>query len=45
MQIEPSDSAFAERYDVKVETKTTAEENIAFNIPRVLRDLETNSAR
>lgn len=37
--------AFAERYDVKVETKTTAEENIAFNIPRVLRDLETASGR
>ena len=37
--------AFAERYDVTVETKTTAEENIAFNIPRVLRDLETASGR
>lgn len=33
--------AFAARYEVKVETKTTAVENIAFNIPRVLRDLET----
>ena len=37
--------AFAARYDVTVETKTTAEENIAFNIPRVLRDLETASGR
>ncbi|QYO77608.1 4-hydroxy-3-methylbut-2-enyl diphosphate reductase [Devosia salina] len=37
--------AFAERYAVTVETKTTAEENIAFNIPRVLRDLETASGR
>ncbi|MEQ8600181.1 MAG: 4-hydroxy-3-methylbut-2-enyl diphosphate reductase [Devosia sp.] len=37
--------AFAARYDVKVETKTTAEENIAFNIPRVLRNLETASGR
>src|SRR5690606_28143689 len=32
--------AFAQRYAVKVETKTTAEENIAFNIPKVLRNLE-----
>ena len=37
--------AFAERYAVKVETKTTAEENIAFNIPKVLRNLETASGR
>jgi len=37
--------AFAERYVVKVETHTTAEEHIAFNIPRVLRDLETASGR
>ena len=37
--------AFAARYDVKVETKTTAEENIAFNIPRVLRNLEAASGR
>jgi 4-hydroxy-3-methylbut-2-enyl diphosphate reductase len=36
---------FAARYDVKVETKTTAEENIAFNIPRVLRNLEAASGR
>jgi (E)-4-hydroxy-3-methyl-but-2-enyl pyrophosphate reductase (IPP and DMAPP forming) len=37
--------AFAERYRVKVETVTTAEENIAFNIPRVLRDLEAQAGR
>ncbi|MEQ9638062.1 MAG: 4-hydroxy-3-methylbut-2-enyl diphosphate reductase [Devosia marina] len=37
--------AFAARYEVKVETKTTAEENIAFNIPRVLRNLEAASGR
>jgi 4-hydroxy-3-methylbut-2-en-1-yl diphosphate reductase len=37
--------AFAARYDVKVETKTTAEENIAFNIPRILRNLEAASGR
>ena len=37
--------AFAARYDVQVETKTTAEENIAFNIPRVLRNLEVASGR
>ena len=37
--------AFAARYDVKVETRTTAEENIAFNIPKVLRNLEVASGR
>ena len=37
--------AFAARYDVKVETKTTAEERIAFNIPRVLRTLEVTAGR
>jgi 4-hydroxy-3-methylbut-2-enyl diphosphate reductase len=37
--------AFAERYSVKVETKTTAEENIAFNIPKVLRNLEVASGK
>jgi 4-hydroxy-3-methylbut-2-enyl diphosphate reductase len=37
--------AFAERYAVKVETVTTAQENIAFNIPRVLRDLEAQAGR
>jgi 4-hydroxy-3-methylbut-2-enyl diphosphate reductase len=37
--------AFAARYDVAVETKTTAEENIAFNIPKVLRNLEVASGK
>ena len=37
--------AFAERYSVKVETVKTAEENIAFNIPKVLRNLEVASGR
>src|SRR5690606_28370162 len=37
--------AFAARYEVKVDTKTTAEENIAFNIPKVLRTLEVASGR
>jgi 4-hydroxy-3-methylbut-2-enyl diphosphate reductase len=37
--------AFAERYDIKVETRVTARENIAFNIPRELRTLETAVAR
>lgn len=37
--------AFAACYDVTVETKTTAEENIAFNIPRVLRNLEAAAGR
>ena len=31
-------AAFAERYDVKVETVRTAEETIAFNLPRALRE-------
>jgi 4-hydroxy-3-methylbut-2-enyl diphosphate reductase len=30
--------AFRERYDVTVETVTTARESIAFNVPRELRD-------
>jgi (E)-4-hydroxy-3-methyl-but-2-enyl pyrophosphate reductase (IPP and DMAPP forming) len=30
-------SAFAERYDVRVETVRTAEETVAFNLPRELR--------
>lgn len=30
--------ALAERFEIEVETVTTANENIAFNIPRVLRD-------
>jgi len=29
--------AFAERYDVAVETVTTAEETVSFNLPRPLR--------
>ncbi|MCB1509898.1 MAG: 4-hydroxy-3-methylbut-2-enyl diphosphate reductase [Hyphomicrobiaceae bacterium] len=33
--------AFRKRFEVTLETVTTAEENIAFNIPRVLRDAET----
>ncbi|QQR38115.1 4-hydroxy-3-methylbut-2-enyl diphosphate reductase [Devosia rhizoryzae] len=37
--------AFALRYDVRVETKVTAEENIAFNIPRVLRTMEVAVGR
>jgi 4-hydroxy-3-methylbut-2-en-1-yl diphosphate reductase len=32
--------AFAERYDVKVETVTTAEESMFFPLPRVLRENE-----
>jgi len=37
--------AFAERYTVKVETQTSANETIAFNIPRVLRDLAEQAGR
>ncbi|KKB08843.1 4-hydroxy-3-methylbut-2-enyl diphosphate reductase [Devosia chinhatensis] len=37
--------AFAARYAVQVETVTTAEEHIAFNIPKVLRNLEVASGR
>ena len=37
--------AFAERYAVKVEVAVTAQENIAFNIPRVLRQLEEAAAQ
>lgn len=37
--------AFAERFDVNVEIAVTAQENIAFNIPRVLRQLEEASGR
>ena len=33
-------AAFAERYDVKVETVTTAEESMFFPLPRVLRENE-----
>ncbi len=32
--------AFAQRYDIKVEARVTARENIAFNIPRELRTIE-----
>nr|WP_314262301.1 4-hydroxy-3-methylbut-2-enyl diphosphate reductase [uncultured Devosia sp.] len=32
--------AFAQRYDIKVEARVTAKENIAFNIPRELRTME-----
>jgi 4-hydroxy-3-methylbut-2-enyl diphosphate reductase len=32
--------AFAQRYDIKVEARVTAKENIAFNIPRELRTIE-----
>jgi 4-hydroxy-3-methylbut-2-enyl diphosphate reductase len=34
-------AALKERYDVSIEVVTTAEENIAFNIPRELRDVRT----
>jgi 4-hydroxy-3-methylbut-2-enyl diphosphate reductase len=37
--------AFAERYTLNVRTRTTAEEHIAFNIPRILRDLEGQAGR
>jgi 4-hydroxy-3-methylbut-2-enyl diphosphate reductase len=37
--------AFAERYLLNVSTKVTAEEHIAFNIPRVLRDLAAQAGR
>lgn len=36
-------SAFRERYDISVDVVTTAEENIAFNIPRALRDVASAS--
>jgi 4-hydroxy-3-methylbut-2-enyl diphosphate reductase len=37
--------AFAQRYDIKVEARVTAKENIAFNIPRELRTIEAAIAR
>ncbi len=37
--------AFAQRYDIKVEARVTARENIAFNIPRELRTLEASVSR
>ncbi|MEM8833187.1 MAG: 4-hydroxy-3-methylbut-2-enyl diphosphate reductase [Pseudomonadota bacterium] len=33
-----------EKYTVKVETHTTTEENVIFNIPRILREQEKNKA-
>jgi 4-hydroxy-3-methylbut-2-enyl diphosphate reductase len=37
--------AFAQRYDIKVQARVTAIENIAFNIPRELRTIEAAVAR
>ncbi len=37
--------AFAQRYEIKVEARVTARENIAFNIPRELRTIEASVAR
>lgn len=37
-------AAFRDRYDVTVEQVTTAEENIAFNVPRELRDVIPTTA-
>ena len=37
--------AFAQRYDIKVQARVTAVENIAFNIPRELRTIEAAVAR
>ena len=37
--------AFAQRYDIKVEARVTAKENIAFNIPRELRAIEAAVAQ
>lgn len=39
--VEETIAALKERYDVSIEVVTTAEENIAFNIPRELRDVRT----
>ena len=36
--------AIAEKYTVKVESKTITEENVVFNIPRILREAEENHA-
>ncbi|CFX60658.1 1-hydroxy-2-methyl-2-(E)-butenyl 4-diphosphate reductase, 4Fe-4S protein [Candidatus Filomicrobium marinum] len=36
-------SALRERFDAKLETVTTAEENVAFNIPRALRDIPVDA--
>jgi 4-hydroxy-3-methylbut-2-enyl diphosphate reductase len=37
--------AFAQRFDIKVEARVTAKENIAFNIPRELRTIEAAVSR
>jgi 4-hydroxy-3-methylbut-2-enyl diphosphate reductase len=37
--------AFAQRYEITVGTKVTARENIAFNVPRILRDMEATAGR
>jgi 4-hydroxy-3-methylbut-2-enyl diphosphate reductase len=37
--------AFAQRFDIKVEARVTARENIAFNIPRELRTIEAAVSR
>jgi len=37
--------AFAQRYDIKVQARVSAVENIAFNIPRELRTIEAAVAR
>jgi 4-hydroxy-3-methylbut-2-enyl diphosphate reductase len=37
--------AFAQRFDIKVEARVSAIENIAFNIPRELRTIETAVGR
>ncbi|GHA30285.1 4-hydroxy-3-methylbut-2-enyl diphosphate reductase 1 [Devosia pacifica] len=38
-------TAFSERYEVSVTTHVTAEESIAFNVPRVLRELAAEAGR
>jgi 4-hydroxy-3-methylbut-2-enyl diphosphate reductase len=37
--------AFAQRYEISVEARVTARENIAFNIPRELRTIEAAAAQ
>jgi 4-hydroxy-3-methylbut-2-enyl diphosphate reductase len=37
--------AFAQRYAISVELRVTARENIAFNVPRILRDMEAAVGR
>ena len=36
--------AFAQRYEIKVESRVTARENIAFNVPRELRSVAVEVA-